>query len=216
MPNAANKYAFTINSLLSLRGKNCRAICSKPIANSALERENFDQVCPDGPSGKFGGFEEQASMAYQQHKVGTSITGKSTKGRFQKDNVCRRTPFRLFHVHPAKRYWKEAKNHSQCLSNVYYTLAAPNQKGFDSFILHNNILYLFQFTNAVTHGIKDFFESFETCTGLPARKHWRFIFVIPSDTETAMKCPVPVTNALQQLVPYSAGVAVTIKRNYIS
>jgi len=114
MPNAANKYACTINSLLSLRGRNCRAICSKLIANSALERE-FRSSLPGGPSGRFGGFEEQASMADQQHKVGTSVTGKSTKGRSKKDNVCRHTPFGLFRVHPAERYWKEAKNHSQCL-----------------------------------------------------------------------------------------------------
>jgi hypothetical protein len=111
---------------------------------------------------------------------------------------------------------KDTGKKLKIIPNAYYTPAAPNQKGFDSFVLHNNILYLFQFTNAATHRIKDFFESFEACTGLPARKQWRFIFVNPSDTETAMKCPVPVTKALQQLVPYSAEVAVTINRNYTS
>jgi hypothetical protein len=92
-------------------------------------------------------------------------------------------------------------------SNVYYT---PNQEGFDSFIKHDHILYLFQFTNAMTHGIKKFFPFFHKCTGHPPRRNWRFIFVIPSDTRTAMKCPVPGTNALQKLTLHSAKVAVTI------
>jgi len=94
--------------------------------------------------------------------------------------------------------------------DVYYTPAAPNQEGFDSFIIHDGILYLFQFTNATTHGIKDCFDFFAKCTGYPPRKNWRFIFVIPSDTETAMKCPVPATHALRKLALYSAEVALTI------
>jgi hypothetical protein len=94
--------------------------------------------------------------------------------------------------------------------DVYYTPAAPNQEGFASFIIHNHILYLFQFTDSTTHGIKDFFDFFAKCTGHPARKNWRFIFVIPSDTETAMTCPVPATNALRKLTLYSAEVAVTM------
>ena len=100
--------------------------------------------------------------------------------------------------------------------DVYYTPAAPNQDRFDSFIIHDGILYLFQFTNATTHGIKDFFDFFANCTGYPARNNWRFIFVIPSDTETAMTCPVPATNALRKLALYSAEVAVTMKQKYIS
>lgn len=94
--------------------------------------------------------------------------------------------------------------------DVYYSPAAPNQEGFDSFIMHNDILYLFQFTDATTHDIKDFIGFFDKCTGHPMRKDWRFIFVIPSDTETAMTCPVPTTDALQELALYSAEVAISI------
>ena len=97
------------------------------------------------------------------------------------------------------------------ISDVYYTPAAPNRDGFGSFIIHGGNLYLFQITNAITHGIKDFLGFFAQCTGCPARKNWRFIFVIPSDTETAMTCSVPATNALRELSLYSAEVAVTAK-----
>ena len=94
--------------------------------------------------------------------------------------------------------------------NVYYSPAAPNQEGFDSFIVHDGTLYLFQFTNATTHVLKDFFDFFAKCSGYPAQKSWRFIFVIPSDTETALTCPVPMTDDLRKLALYSAEVAVAI------
>jgi hypothetical protein len=91
--------------------------------------------------------------------------------------------------------------------DVYYSPVAPNQEGFDSFIMHNGILYLFQFTDATTYDIKDFVGFFDKCTGHPARQHWRFIFVIPPDTRVAMKCSVPATDALRELALYSAEVA---------
>jgi hypothetical protein len=94
--------------------------------------------------------------------------------------------------------------------DVYYTPAAPNQAGFDSFIKYGQILYIFQFTNATTLGVKDFLPFFHDCVGHPAQKNWQFIFVIPSDTETAMKCPVPDSDTLRMLTLYSAEVAVTI------
>jgi hypothetical protein len=100
--------------------------------------------------------------------------------------------------------------------DIYYTPAAPNQEGFDSFIVHDGILYLFQFTNATTHGIKDFFDFFAKCTGYPARKNWRFIFDIPSNTDAVMTCPVPATNSLRKLALCSAEVAVRMKQKYIS
>jgi hypothetical protein len=62
----------------------------------------------------------------------------------------------------------------------------------------------------MTHDIKDFVGFFDKCTGHPARKDWRFIFVIPSDTDMAIKCPVPATNVLRKLALYSGKVALTI------
>jgi hypothetical protein len=92
--------------------------------------------------------------------------------------------------------------------NVYYSPAAPNQIGFNSFIMHNHILYLFQFMVKAAHGIKDFLGFFDKCTGHPSRTHWCFIFIKPLDRHTMMKYPVPATDALQELALYSAEVAV--------
>jgi hypothetical protein len=90
--------------------------------------------------------------------------------------------------------------------DVYYSPAAPNQEGFHSFIMHNGTLYLFQFTDAMTYGIKDFVGFFDNCAGHPVRKNWRFIFVIPAQTHIAMKCLMPATDTLRALALYSAEV----------
>jgi hypothetical protein len=90
--------------------------------------------------------------------------------------------------------------------DVYYSPASPNQVGFDSFIVHNYILYLFQFRVKPKHDIKDFFHFFSGCTGLPSRQHWRFIFVRPSDIRSTLTCPFPSTAALRKLPLYLAEV----------
>jgi len=94
----------------------------------------------------------------------------------------------------------------QIRPDVYYLPADPFKMGFDSFIMHKHILYLFQFTDAKTD-IKDFVTFFDLCTGHPAQKDWRFIFVRPSDIDVTMKCVVPATDALRELALYSAEVA---------
>jgi hypothetical protein len=88
-------------------------------------------------------------------------------------------------------------------SDVYYSPASPNQVGFDSFIVHNHILYLFQFTVKPKHDIKDFVDFFSRCTGLPSQQNWSFIFIRPSDIRSTMTCPFP-TATLRKLPLYSA------------
>jgi hypothetical protein len=61
----------------------------------------------------------------------------------------------------------------------------------------------------MTHDIKDFVGFFDNCAGHPARKNWRFIFVIPAQTHVAMKCLgllLPATDTLRALALYSAEV----------
>jgi hypothetical protein len=91
-------------------------------------------------------------------------------------------------------------------SDVYYSPAAPNQIGFDSCIVNGHFLYLFQFIVKPNHDIKDFFDFFDKCTGLPSQEHWRFIFIRPLDIYTTLKCPFPSTDALWNLALYSAEV----------
>jgi hypothetical protein len=89
-------------------------------------------------------------------------------------------------------------------SRVYYLPAFPNQFGFDSFVVYDNILYFFKFTIKATHDIEDFFEFLDNCTGLPPRKDWRFMFVRPREIRNTLKCPFQSTDALRDLTLYSS------------
>ena len=67
-------------------------------------------------------------------------------------------------------------------SGIYYVPESPNQVGFDSFIVKNKILYIFQFTIADSHPIKGGLVDFFLHTSLHKileDKEWYFIFVIP-------------------------------------
>jgi hypothetical protein len=111
-----------------------------------------------------------------------------------------------FSFHPSGDF---VKKKLEINPDVYYSPAAPNQDGFDFFIMHQGILYLFQFTDTETYDIRDFVDFFNKCIGHPVQNHWWFIFVIPSNTHITMKCPrpVPATDVLQELALYSAEVA---------
>jgi hypothetical protein len=68
----------------------------------------------------------------------------------------------------------------QVQADVYYIPLKTSQVGIDSFILHNNTLYLLQMTASDVHGIKNKLITFLlSLKGLPSRHHWHFIFVKP-------------------------------------
>ena len=75
---------------------------------------------------------------------------------------------------------------SEVSSGVYYVPESPNQVGFDSFIVENGVLYIFQSTIAASHPIKeglmDFF-SHKSLHKILEDKEWYFIFVIPQGGE---------------------------------
>lgn len=50
----------------------------------------------------------------------------------------------------------DLKGKLKAKTDVYYLPTDPTQEGIDSFIIHDSILYLFQFTNAKKHDTKDF------------------------------------------------------------
>ena len=58
---------------------------------------------------------------------------------------------------------------------------SPNQAAFDSFILEDGVLHIFQFTIAASHtisaGLMDFF-SHKSSKAMVQGKEWYFIFVI--------------------------------------
>jgi hypothetical protein len=85
------KHLTALPMAKKLSGNLFEAYCQQRFS----ERISIEFVgnCCNGPSGRFGGFKGQAlpvstSMAYQPHKVGTSVIGTSTKGRSGSKNVC--------------------------------------------------------------------------------------------------------------------------------
>lgn len=73
--------------------------------------------------------------------------------------------------------------------DVFYLPRSGQQVALDSFILHGGYLNIFQCTGSQKHDIKTgIYEFFESCTGLPPRQHWRFVFVIPDELDV-FSCP---------------------------
>ncbi|KAH9176577.1 hypothetical protein EDB89DRAFT_1846156 [Lactarius sanguifluus] len=64
---------------------------------------------------------------------------------------------------------------------VYYTPEAQNQVAFDSFMMADGKLYIFQFTIGSDHPIKKGIVPFfsKEVRGVPPRADWHFVFVVP-------------------------------------
>ena len=92
---------------------------------------------------------------------------------------------------------------SPIISNVIYVPESTNQVALNSFIIMNNLLYIFQFTIGGEHKVKtgliDFVRRYPE---LPSMDNWRFIFILPPDHE--LLCPQPRNLEMQVLQPYSA------------
>ncbi|TFK61874.1 hypothetical protein BDN72DRAFT_420401 [Pluteus cervinus] len=88
--------------------------------------------------------------------------------------------------------------------DVYYIPTRSNEEALYSFIIHNNTLYIFQFTMAGNHSIKAglalLLEKLKTII-----TDYRFIFVMPTDSEL-LQIRSPKDKELKQLQPYSARV----------
>jgi hypothetical protein len=96
----------------------------------------------------------------------------------------------------------------QVEADVYYILLKINQVRINSFILHNNNLYLLQMTVSDVHGIKSKLEPFLlSLKGLPSQRYWHFIFVKPPCCHN-LACPVPDCAELWNLALYLAEIEV--------
>ncbi|KAF8513912.1 hypothetical protein BU17DRAFT_94947 [Hysterangium stoloniferum] len=90
----------------------------------------------------------------------------------------------------------------------YYIPRSANEAAIDSLMLHDGYLYLFQFTTGKTHNIKSGLQNvLNGFTGLPHRKDWRFIFIVPDDL-TSFSCPHSNKGFLLDHIPFTAQVAV--------
>ncbi|KAH8994024.1 hypothetical protein EDB92DRAFT_1815302 [Lactarius akahatsu] len=70
---------------------------------------------------------------------------------------------------------------SRDVHRVYYTPEAQNQVAFDSFMMADGKLYIFQFTIGSDHPIKKGIVPFfsKKVQGVPPRADWHFVFVVP-------------------------------------
>jgi len=92
--------------------------------------------------------------------------------------------------------------------NIYYIPKMANEEALDSFILHKNFLYIFQFTVSKKHDIKTgFIARFTACDKFPPPKNWHFIFIIGYNDDQIFKSPYPQIRKIPGFKPFSAQVA---------
>lgn len=92
--------------------------------------------------------------------------------------------------------------------NVFYVPKKTNQSAFDSFILVNGIIYIFQMTTGTKHGINHGLVDSAHRFHFPLRDKWRYVFIIPP--QLVLTVPQPWKLALRSLSPYSAVVPVEL------
>jgi hypothetical protein len=90
--------------------------------------------------------------------------------------------------------------------NVFYVPAKTNQSAFDSFILVDGVIYIFQMTTRTKHGINSRLVDSAHRFHCPSRDKWRFVFIIPPKLDLTVQQPWKL--ALRSLSPYSAVVPV--------
>ena len=90
--------------------------------------------------------------------------------------------------------------------DIYYMPQSDQQPALDSFILHGGHLYVFQCTGGQAHKINDALVGFlATCSGLPPRTNWHFIFIIPDDL-LSFSCPSSSNSVIRNLGLYTATI----------
>ena len=109
-------------------------------------------------------------------------------------------------IHP-NRILEYSDNGLQSIEpNVFYVPEMTNQKAFDSFVLLDGLLYIFQITVGVHHDINRGLIDVADKSSFPPRDQWRFTFIIPPNM--TLTVPRPWRLALRDLSPYSAMVDV--------
>ena len=109
-------------------------------------------------------------------------------------------------IHP-NRTLEYSDNGLQSIEpNVFYVPKMTNQKAFDSFVLLDGLLYIFQITAGLHHDINQGLIDVADKYSFPPRDQWHFTFIMPPN----MTLTVPRTwrLALRDLSPYSAVVDV--------
>jgi len=84
--------------------------------------------------------------------------------------------------------------------DVFYVPSLDNQIAFDSFILLDDLLYIFQMTITSSHDINQGLIAVANSYSFPPREKWQFVFMIPPNL--TLLVPQPWKLNLQNLLPY--------------
>jgi hypothetical protein len=91
-------------------------------------------------------------------------------------------------------------------ADIYYVPRSGQQIALDAFIPHGGYLDVFQCTGRHDHDIKGGLDDFlASCSGLPPRTNWRFVFVIPDDLDS-FSCPASSDSVVKDLGLYTARI----------
>jgi hypothetical protein len=118
---------------------------------------------------------------------------------------------RLLNTRPADTYEYGDQEFREIdpMPNIYYIPKMANEEALDSFILHDNLLFIFQFTVSKKHDIKTgFISRFTAFNKFPPFEDWRFIFIIPYKNDQIFKNPYVDFPNIRGFKPSSAQVAI--------
>ena len=92
--------------------------------------------------------------------------------------------------------------------DIYYIPNRKNEEALDSFIWHDDLLFIFQFTVSEQHNIKTgFISRFTASNRFPQPSNWRFIFIIPNESDQILKSRYLQIPEISNFNPFSAKVA---------
>jgi len=98
---------------------------------------------------------------------------------------------RLIDIKPVGTFVYPRSKLDEIEDMVYHVPEAQNQVPFDSFILADQKLYIFQFSIGSDHPIKNGIVPFFSQRSLPPREDWHFVFVVPPGPRSEISCPQP-------------------------
>ena len=136
------------------------------------------------------------SYWFSSHELPSDDTNDSVKHKFRiSDKLSQKTQDARNHciiLKTNKNNVNHYGNEKLALKpGTYYVPDKPNEVAFDSFLLFNDALYIFQFTVFEEHSYNEkLISRFAKFTNVPERSKWRFIFIIPRKVR-GIKCPFP-------------------------
>jgi hypothetical protein len=107
---------------------------------------------------------------------------------------------RLIDITPVNTKLFKGSKLDQIEDKFYYIPENKNQVAFDSFIMANGNLYIFQCSISSDHPIKAGILHFFSQVSLPPWDHWYFVFVIPNEPGQEITYPQPLDSGLKALL----------------